>query len=142
MPAPPSSVVTSGIFSVSNSTTDAILHIEPSVFMAPVDQDLDKESDPALADPDFQAYITNTWTTFQADRKNKGKRVQFNGVELLARKTGCPGPQCKDCRMAGRTKDVRHTCPELSKGRGEMRYFVPKGTQGKGGVRRKSKAEG
>ena len=110
--------------------------------MAPVDQDLDKESDPALADPDFQAYITNTWTAFQADRKNKGKRVRFDGVELLARKTGCPGPQCKDCRMAGRTKDVRHTCPEPSKGRGEMRYFVPKGTQGKGGVRRKSKAEG
>ena len=24
--------------------------------MAPVDQDLDEESDPALADPDFQAY--------------------------------------------------------------------------------------
>ena len=34
-PAPPSSVVTSGIFSVTNSTTDAILDIEPSVFMAP-----------------------------------------------------------------------------------------------------------
>ena len=44
-PAPPSSVVTSGIFSVTNSTTDAILDIEPSVFMAPVDQDSDEESD-------------------------------------------------------------------------------------------------
>ena len=74
-PAPPSSVVTSGILSVTNSTTDAILDIEPSVFMAPVDQDLDKESDPALADPDFQAYITNAWAAFQADRKDKGKQV-------------------------------------------------------------------
>ena len=43
--------------------------------MAPVDQDLDEESDPALADPDFQVYITNAWAAFQADRKDKGKRV-------------------------------------------------------------------
>ena len=44
--------------------------------------------------------------------------------------------------MAGRTKGIRHTCPGPSKGRGEVRYFAPKGTQGKGGVGRKSKAEG
>ena len=54
VPAPPSSIVTSGIFSVTNSTTDTILDIEPSVFMAPVDQDSDEELDPALADPDFR----------------------------------------------------------------------------------------
>ena len=65
--------VTSGIFSVTNSTTNAILDIEPLVFMAPVDQDSDKESDPALADMDFQAYITNAWAAFQADRKDRGK---------------------------------------------------------------------
>ena len=74
-PAPPSSVVTSGIFSVTNSTTNAILDIEPLVFMASVDQDSDKESDPSLADPDFQAYIANAWAAFQADRKDRGKRV-------------------------------------------------------------------
>ena len=51
------------------------------------------------------------------------------------------GSSCKDDRTAGRTKGVRHTCPELSKGRGEARYFAPKGTQGKGEVSRKSKAE-
>ena len=50
--------------------------------------------------------------------------------------------QCKDDRTAGRTKGVRHTCPEPLKGRGEARYFAPKGTQGKGGVGKKSKAEG
>ena len=50
-------------------------------------------------------------------------------------------PWCKDDRIAGRTNGVRHTCPEPSKGRGEARYFAPKGTQGKGGVGRKSKAE-
>ena len=72
-PAPPSSVVTSGIFSVTNSTTDAILDIKPLVFMAPIDQDSDEESDPALADLDFQVYITNAWAAFQADRKDKGK---------------------------------------------------------------------
>ena len=75
VPAPPSSVVTSGIFLVTNSTTNAILDIEPSVFMAPVDQDVDEESVPALADPDFQAYIANTWAALQADRKDKGKQV-------------------------------------------------------------------
>ena len=53
------------------------------------------------------------------------------------------GPDCcKDDRTAGRTKGVRHTCPGLSKGRGEARCFAPKGTQGKGRDRRKSKAEG
>ena len=50
--------------------------------------------------------------------------------------------RCKDNGTAGRTKGVRHTCPEPSKGRGEARYFTPKGTQGKGGVGRQSKAEG
>ena len=43
--------------------------------------------------------------------------------------------------MAGRTKDVRHTSPGPSKGRGKARYFAPKGTQGKGEVGKKCKAE-
>ena len=72
------------MFSVTNSTTDTILDIEPLVFMAPVDQDSDEESDPALADPGFQAYIANAWAAFQADRKDKGKRVRFDGVEMPA----------------------------------------------------------
>ena len=92
-PVPPSSVVTSGIFLVTNSTTNTILDIEPSVFMAPVDQHSDEELDPALADPDFQAYIANAWAAFQADRKDKGKQVQFDSVEMPARKAGRPGPQ-------------------------------------------------
>ena len=41
----------------------------------------------------FQMYITNAWAAFQADRKDKGKRVQFNSVEMPAQKTGHPGPQ-------------------------------------------------
>ena len=49
---------------------------------------------------------------------------------------------CKDDRTAGRTKGVRHTCPEPLKERGEVRYFASKGTQGKGGVGREFKAEG
>ena len=52
------------------------------------------------------------------------------------------GFSCKDSWTAGRTKGVRHTSPGPSKGRGEVRYFAPKGTQGKGGVGRKSKAKG
>ena len=50
--------------------------------------------------------------------------------------------RCKEDRTAERTKGVKHTCPEPLKGRGEARYFAPKGTQGKGGVGKKSKAEG
>ena len=93
MPAPPSSVVTSGILLVTNSTTDAILDIEPLVFMAPVDQDLDKALDPTLANPDFQACIANAWAAFQANRKDREKRVRFDGVEMPARKTGRAGPR-------------------------------------------------
>ena len=61
--------------------------------MAPVDQDSDEELDPASADPDFQAYIANAWAAFQADRKDKGKRVRFDSVEMPACKTSRPGPQ-------------------------------------------------
>ena len=77
-----SSVVTAGIFSVSSSSTDAVLEIEPSVFMNPIDQDSDDETDPAFADPEFQTYIANAWAALQADKKDKGKRVRFDGVEL------------------------------------------------------------
>ena len=98
LPAPtaatqPNSVVTAGIFSVSGSSSDAVLDIEPSVFMTPVDQDGDDESDPALADPEIQAYLANAWAAFQADKKDKGKRVRFDGVQLPLRKTGRPDPQ-------------------------------------------------
>ena len=68
-----SSVVTAGIFSVSSSSTDAVLEIEPSVFTNPIDQDSDDETDPAFADPEFQTYIANAWAAFQADKKDKGK---------------------------------------------------------------------
>ena len=87
-----SSVVTAGIFSVLSSSTDTVLEIEPSVFMNPIDQDSDDETNPAFADPEFQTYIANAWAAFQADKKDKGKRVHFDGVELLTRKTGHPGP--------------------------------------------------
>ena len=80
MPAPPSSVVTSGIFSVTNSTTDAILDIEPSVFMAPVNQDSGEESDPALADLDFQAYIANAWAVFRLIGRTKGSESDLTAL--------------------------------------------------------------
>ena len=98
LPAPmattqPNSAVTAGIFLVSGSSSEAVLDIEPSVFMTPVDQDGNDESNPALADPEFQAYLANTWAVFQADKRDKGKRVRFNGVQLPPRKTGCPDPR-------------------------------------------------
>ena len=60
--------------------------------MTPVDQDGDDESNPALADPGFQAYLANAWAAFQADKRDKGKRVRFNGIQLPPHKTGCPDP--------------------------------------------------
>ena len=68
-----------------------------------------------------------------------GMQCEFIHSTLLWRNEAA---RCKDGGMAGRTKGVRHTCPEPLKGRGEARYFAPKGTQGKEGVRRKSKADG
>ena len=58
--------------------------------MTPVDQDGDDESDSALADPEFQAYLANAWAAFQADKKDKGKQVRFDGVQLPPCKTSCP----------------------------------------------------
>ena len=71
----PNLVVTTGIFSISSSSSEAVLDIEPSVFVTPVDQDGDDKSDPALADPELQAYLANAWAAFQADKNDKGKRV-------------------------------------------------------------------
>ena len=98
LPAPmaatqPNSVVTAGIFSVSGSSSDTVLDIEPSVFMTPVDQDGDDGSDPAFADPEFQAYLANAWGAFQADKKDKGKRVRFDGIQLPLCKTGRLDPR-------------------------------------------------
>jgi hypothetical protein len=106
------SVVTAGIFSVTDSFTDAILDIEPSVFMTPVDQDSDDEADPAFTDPDFQSYIANAWAAFQADKKDKGKRVRFDGVEMPNRKTGRPGP-----RAASVAEEVVSPAIEASRSR-------------------------
>ena len=60
--------------------------------MTPIDQDGHNESDPTLADPEFQAYLANAWAAFQADTKDKGKQVHFNGVQLPPCKTGHPDP--------------------------------------------------
>ena len=91
-PGSTSSVVTAGILSVSDFTTDAILDIEPSVFLTPVAEDWDEEPDPVLTDPEFQEYLAHAWANFQANKKDKGKRVRFDSVEMLPRKTGHPGP--------------------------------------------------
>jgi len=72
-PSSTSSVVTAGILSVSDFTTDAILDIEPSVFLTPVAEDWDEEPDPVLTDPEFQEYLAHAWANFQADKKDKGK---------------------------------------------------------------------
>ena len=71
-----------------------------------------------------------------------GRDIDERPTSLASTPTSTTNLWCKDCKTAGRTKGVRHTCPEPLKGRGEVRYFAPKGTQGKGGVGKKSKAEG
>ena len=61
--------------------------------MNPIDQDSDDETHPAFTDPEFQTYIANAWAAFQADKKDKGKRVHFDGIKLPTQKTNCPGPR-------------------------------------------------
>ena len=81
------------------------------------------------------------WTSYLRIRASSLVKAEVKcGPQLEIRVSWSP-KHCKDDRTAGRTKGVRHTCPEPSKGRGEARYFAPKGTQGKGGVGRKSKAK-
>ncbi|KIN96363.1 hypothetical protein M404DRAFT_33339 [Pisolithus tinctorius Marx 270] len=67
---------------------DVQLEIQPSAFLNTV-QDAD-EPVADLADPDFQAYATQAWATYQADKGNKGaviprrKKARFDGVEITA----------------------------------------------------------
>lgn len=90
-PLPP--IVTAGILSLPFPEIDAVLDIDPSVFLAPVEQDYNDNNDPAFADPAFQSYIAQAWASFQSDRKDKGKRLRFDGVEIPVRNTGRPPPR-------------------------------------------------
>ena len=85
-------VITASIFSIMNSSTDAILDIELLTFMTPVTEDWDGKPDSSFTDPDFQEYLPHTWANLQANKKDKGKRVCFDSVEILSHKTGHPGP--------------------------------------------------
>ena len=86
-----------------------------------------------MSGKELEGYCGNIWASDIRCRKDGVSHSQL----MISLMVSC----CKDDRTAGRTKGIRHTCPEPLKGRGEARYFAPKGTQGKGGVGRKSKAE-
>ena len=76
------------------------------------------------------------------DSKGKGEVQEKSDRRYSALRMSLSGFGVKIIEWLGELhKGVRHTCPGPSKGRGEARYFAPKGTQGKGGVGRKSKAE-
>ena len=75
--------VTTGLFSLTYPDTDAVLDIEPSVFMTPLHQ-TDEDADSALAHPNFQPYIAQALANFTAD-KDRGKRPRFDGVHMLPR---------------------------------------------------------
>ncbi|KIO08871.1 hypothetical protein M404DRAFT_96101, partial [Pisolithus tinctorius Marx 270] len=61
---------TANLFCVAHPEVDVQLEIQPSAFLNTV-QDVDKSA-ADLADPDFQAYVTQAWATYQMDKGNKG----------------------------------------------------------------------
>ena len=63
--------VTTEPFSLTYPDTDAVLDIEPSVFMTPLHQ-TDEDANSTLAHPDFQPYIAQALANFKAN-KNRGK---------------------------------------------------------------------
>ena len=75
--------VTTGLFSLTYPDTDAILDIEPSVFMTPLHQ-TDEDADSALTHPDFQPYIAQALANFKAD-KDRGKQPRFDGIHMPPR---------------------------------------------------------
>ncbi|KIN99727.1 hypothetical protein M404DRAFT_30177 [Pisolithus tinctorius Marx 270] len=64
---------TTNLFCVAHPEVKVQLEIQPSAFLNTV-QDVD-EPVTDLADPDFQAYIAQTWATYQVDKGNKGTVV-------------------------------------------------------------------
>ncbi|KIK74191.1 hypothetical protein PAXRUDRAFT_20124 [Paxillus rubicundulus Ve08.2h10] len=66
------------------------LEIEPSAFLHTSSMSLRVPDSSEVADPEFQAFLANTWVNFQA-RKGKGdqsngKKTWFDGVEVPRRK--------------------------------------------------------
>jgi hypothetical protein len=72
--------VTTGLFSMTYPDIDAVLDIEPLIFMTPLHQTNDN-TDSTLAHPNFQPYISQALVSFKAD-KDQGKRPQFDGVHM------------------------------------------------------------
>ncbi|KIN93790.1 hypothetical protein M404DRAFT_114960, partial [Pisolithus tinctorius Marx 270] len=99
------SVCTTNLFCIAHPEIDVQLEIQPSAFLNTV-QDAD-EPVVDLADPDFQAYVTQAWATYQADKGNKGavvprgKKAHFDGVEITAQPAARPAnPPRVDPRAA------------------------------------------
>ncbi|KAF8119272.1 hypothetical protein EV363DRAFT_1299810 [Boletus edulis] len=86
----PIPTVTTGIVSLTYPDTDAILDIEPSVFLLPVD-DLDDDEPLVISYPDFEPYIARAWASFQVDKaKPKGPKLCFDDVKM---------PPCRTSRL-------------------------------------------
>ena len=69
------------------------------------------------------------------DSKGKGEVQEKSDRRYSALRMSLSGFGVKIIEWLGELhKGVRHTCPGPSKGRGEARYFAPKGTQDKEGV--------
>ena len=74
----------------------------------------------------FQEHHPNVkFVTFKSNVSMAYRCMLMHPLWQLKQVTTHPnGNHCKDDRMAGRTKGVRHTCPGPSKGRGEVRYVL------------------
>ncbi|KIO04284.1 hypothetical protein M404DRAFT_143974, partial [Pisolithus tinctorius Marx 270] len=79
---------TTNLFCIAHPEVNVQLEIQPSAFLNTIQDVNEPVAD--LANPDFQAYVTQAWATYQADKGNKGaviscgKKACFNGVEITA----------------------------------------------------------
>ncbi|KIO11983.1 hypothetical protein M404DRAFT_19797 [Pisolithus tinctorius Marx 270] len=72
---------TANLFCIAHPKIDVQLEIQPSAFLNTV-QDAD-EPVTDLADPDFQAYVTQAWATYQADKATIEEEIISPGVQSL-----------------------------------------------------------
>ncbi|KIO09544.1 hypothetical protein M404DRAFT_131281 [Pisolithus tinctorius Marx 270] len=86
-PAAPCNTTTQGtanLFCIAHPKVDVPLEIQPSAFLNTIQDVNEPVTD--LADPNFQAYVTQAWATYQADKGNKGavishgKKACFDGA--------------------------------------------------------------
>ncbi|KIK88340.1 hypothetical protein PAXRUDRAFT_14419 [Paxillus rubicundulus Ve08.2h10] len=90
---PPPPHITAALYTTAYGDDNGLeteLEIEPPAFLHTSSTSLCVPDSSEVADPEFQAFLANTWANFQAGKgkgdQSNGKKTQFDGVEVLQRK--------------------------------------------------------